>query len=169
MSEFNVDDEVVITGNSNEHGFDLGERAVLDRFSGVADGGDLEWLTADGWYIFESDFELYEQGTQPETTTMSEPQCITAAGILGQAISEMEDRAKTYDRAEGERSMGRTVGAFNAITGGNMTEVQGWLFMAVLKSVRSQQGGYRADSFIDGAAYFALAGECASELQEKNQ
>jgi hypothetical protein len=33
--------------------------------------------------------------------------------------------------------------------------------MALLKAVRTQQGDYKADSFIDGAAYFALAGESA--------
>ena len=33
--------------------------------------------------------------------------------------------------------------------------------MALLKAVRSQQGDYRADSYEDGAAYFALAGEAA--------
>lgn len=161
MSKYKEGDKVVITGNTYGHDYEIGETVVL---LGWEAKGDTWWDTGD-WYVQESEFELYEQ----ETTTMSEPQCITAAGILGQAISEMEDRAKTYDRAEGERSMGRTVNAFNAITGGNMTEVQGWLFMAVLKSVRSQQGGYRADSFIDGAAYFALAGECASEQQEDNK
>ena len=81
--------------------------------------------------------------------------------ILTQAASEMQDRATTYDKPEGERSMGATVAAYNAVTGQSMTEVQGWLFMAMLKAVRSQQGDYRADSFIDGAAYFALAGEAA--------
>lgn len=57
--------------------------------------------------------------------------------------------------------MGATVNAFHAVTGVSMTEEQGWLFMALLKAVRSQQGEYRADSYEDGAAYFALAGEAA--------
>lgn len=82
--------------------------------------------------------------------------------VLKQAASEMEDRAKTYDKPEGERSMAATVTAFQAITGVSMTEQQGWQFMEVLKLVRSNQGDYRADSFIDGAAYAALAGEAAS-------
>lgn len=85
----------------------------------------------------------------------------TAHDILTQAATEMQDRATTYDKPEGERSMGATVAAYNAVTGQSMTEVQGWLFMAMLKAVRSQQGDYRADSFVDGAAYFALAGEAA--------
>lgn len=76
-------------------------------------------------------------------------------------MRHMQDRARTYDRPEGERSMGATVEAFRAVTGISMTEEQGWLFMALLKAVRSQQGAFRADSYEDGAAYFALAGEAA--------
>jgi len=78
------------------------------------------------------------------------------------AVTEMDDRADTYDNPDGERSMGNTVAAFSAITGVDMTEEQGWLFMVCLKAVRTQQGDYRADSYIDGAAYFGLAGEAAS-------
>lgn len=85
----------------------------------------------------------------------------TAANILTSALGHMRDRAATYDKPEGERSMGATVDAFLAVTGVSMTEEQGWLFMALLKAVRSQQGAYRADSYEDGAAYFALAGEAA--------
>lgn len=85
----------------------------------------------------------------------------TAANILTAALDHMRDRAATYDKPEGERSMGATVDAFHAVTGVSMTEEQGWLFMAMLKAVRSQQGAYRSDSYEDGAAYFALAGEAA--------
>lgn len=85
----------------------------------------------------------------------------TAHEILQAAQDHMDDRAATYDKPEGERSMSATVEAFKAITGVSMTEEQGWLFMAVLKAVRSQQGDYRSDSYEDGAAYFALAGEAA--------
>lgn len=85
----------------------------------------------------------------------------TAHEILQAAQNHMDERASTYDKPEGERSMSATVEAFSAITGVNMTEEQGWLFMAVLKAVRSQQGDYHEDSYEDGAAYFALAGEAA--------
>lgn len=87
---------------------------------------------------------------------------VTAASILRAAIGHMEQRAATYDKPDGERSMGATVDAFLAVTGVRMTEEQGWLFMALLKAVRSQQGAYRADSYEDGAAYFSLAGEAAA-------
>lgn len=86
---------------------------------------------------------------------------MTAHDILAAAQSHMQDRAATYDKPEGERSMCATVEAFRAITGIRVTQEQGWLFMALLKAVRSQQGVFRADSYEDGAAYFALAGEAA--------
>lgn len=86
---------------------------------------------------------------------------ISAAEILEAAQGHMADRAVTYDQPKGERSMAKTVAAFNVITGHELTEEQGWLFMGVLKQVRSQQGGYRADNYEDEAAYAALRGECA--------
>ena len=91
----------------------------------------------------------------------------TAASILRAAIGHMEQRAATYDKPEGERSMGATVAAFRAVSGVVMTEEQGWLFMALLKAVRSQQGAYRADSYEDGSAYFSLAGEAAERDRNK--
>lgn len=86
-----------------------------------------------------------------------------ASDILAQAAAEMKDRGATYDQPEGERSMGKTVAAFAAVTGVQMSEQQGWQFMELLKMVRSNQGGYRADSFVDGAAYASLAGEAAAK------
>lgn len=82
--------------------------------------------------------------------------------VLKAALGHMEDRAATYDKPEGERSMPATVSAFNALTGHQLTAEQGWLFMTVLKLCRTQQGGFRADNYEDGAAYFALMGEQAA-------
>ena len=85
-----------------------------------------------------------------------------ALDILVDAQGHLANRAKTYDRPDGERSMDKCVTAFNEITDSNLTVEQGWLFMVLLKAVRTQQGGFRLDSYEDGAAYFALAGEAAS-------
>lgn len=92
-----------------------------------------------------------------------------AHDILTAAQRHMQDRAATYDRPEGERSMGATVEAFRAVTGDGLmnTEERGWLFMELLKAVRSQQGDYRADNYEDGAAYFALMGEAAARDRKK--
>ena len=88
---------------------------------------------------------------------------LTASGILNTAAQHMQERASTYDQPQGERSIGKTVTMFNTLTGVGLTDEQGWLFMVCLKMVRAQQGRYRADSYEDGAAYFALAGESAAQ------
>lgn len=93
-------------------------------------------------------------------TTPTEPK--QAADFLSQALGHLKDRAATYDNKQGERSIAKTVVLFNALTGNQLTEEQGWKFMALLKLVRSEQGKYKADSYEDGAAYMALAGEAAS-------
>lgn len=85
-----------------------------------------------------------------------------ASSILDAAADHMRDRAATYDKPDGERSMAATVAAFDVITGHTLSEEHGWLFMALLKMVRSQQGAYRADNYEDGAAYIALQGEAAA-------
>ena len=90
-----------------------------------------------------------------------------AQDFLEAALNHLGDRAATYDNPQGERSMGRTVQAFITITGHELTEEQGYLFMVLLKAVRSQQGKYKSDSYEDGAAYFALMGE-VSEKERKN-
>ena len=90
---------------------------------------------------------------------------MSAIELLEKAAGHLKDRAATYDKPEGERSIGAAVKAFNAITGDGMmnSEERGWLFMAILKMVRSQQGNYKADNYEDLAAYSALMGEAACE------
>ena len=111
--------------------------------------------------FFEGDWLNYHENKKKHTG-VGLPTTITAASMLTAALGHMEDRAKTYDAPGGERSMGKTVAAFNIITGHNLTEEAGWLFMEILKQVRSQQGDYRADSYEDLVAYAALRGECAA-------
>lgn len=125
--------------------------------------GDSEFFEGD-WLNYHENKKKYAGvdhcGDEGIELTYSNP--ITAASILTAALGHMEDRAKTYDAPGGERSMGKTVAAFNTITSHNLTEEQGWLFMEILKQVRSQQGNYRADSYEDLVAYAALRGECAA-------
>lgn len=93
------------------------------------------------------------------------PETINAAPdapqILAAAAEAIANRAASRD-LPAERSMARTVAAFNTLTGHILTETQGWLFMAVLKAARSTAGKTEIDDYIDGASYFALAGESAS-------
>lgn len=87
-----------------------------------------------------------------------------APELLGRAARHMHDRASTYDKPEGERSMGRAVQAFNAITGHNLTESEGWLLLQVLKDVRLfTRSEYHPDSAEDCIAYAALKAEAKSK------
>ncbi len=92
-------------------------------------------------------------------------QPVTAASVLQAGVGHMKDRAATYDKPAGERSMAATVAAFQAVTGVAVTEEQGWLFMVLLKAVRSQSGNFKVDNYEDGAAYFALAAESAAAVR----
>jgi len=87
-----------------------------------------------------------------------------ATEFLQAAIDTQAERGKQYDSPEGERSMGRTVQAFNAITGRDLTEAEGWLLLQTLKDVRQWQNPdkYHHDSALDGVAYASLKAEALS-------
>lgn len=85
-----------------------------------------------------------------------------ATQLLKKAIRLQEERAATYDvggTMDGERSMGKTVAAFNIITGRNLSESEGWLLLQVLKDVRDRTNGPHLDSLEDGIAYSSLKAE----------
>lgn len=93
----------------------------------------------------------------------------SAQNVLELAAYGIVSQGNLRDMASGERSMRRTVAAFNALTGNALSERDGWLFMAVVKAARSVYGAHNADDYQDGAAYFALAGECAGRVAMENQ
>lgn len=83
-----------------------------------------------------------------------------ATELLAAAAGHMRERAATYDTPGGERSMARTVAAFNAITGHALAESEGWLLMQILKDVRDHQREVpHRDSLEDCIAYAALKAE----------
>ena len=85
---------------------------------------------------------------------------ISAIEFLERAADLMLERGQEYDSPEGERSMGRTVAAFNVITGNILSEHEGWLFMLLLKLSRQAQTPYwHQDSSEDAIAYAALMAE----------
>lgn len=90
------------------------------------------------------------------------PEAATATDILQEATECLVDRAAERDREGGERSMKAAVTAFNALTGHELAEADGWLMMVCLKAARAEGGKFRLDDYIDGAAYFALYGEAAN-------
>ena len=83
-----------------------------------------------------------------------------APEILTRSAEIMAERAKQYDSPQGERSMGKAVAAFNAVTGQSLSEANGWLLMALLKMVRDNTTDKpHEDSLHDLVAYGALYGE----------
>ena len=92
-----------------------------------------------------------------------------AVEMLQAAEKHMADRARTHDAPGGERSIAKTVAAFNALTGKDLSETEGWTFMALLKIARANQGAFRADNYEDLVAYAALAGESAHQENQANE
>jgi hypothetical protein len=91
-----------------------------------------------------------------------------APEILTRSAEIMAERAKQYDSPQGERSMGKAVAAFNAVTGQSLSEANGWLLMALLKMVRDNTTDKpHEDSINDLVAYGALYGE--ARLASLNQ
>ena len=83
-----------------------------------------------------------------------------APEMLARAAALLHERGKNYDKPEGERSMARTVAAFNAITGRDLSEAEGWLFMQQLKDARNfSRKKPHQDSLEDCIAYSALKAE----------
>lgn len=88
------------------------------------------------------------------------PAIFTAPGALRTAAETLEARGKQYDQDGGERSMGKTVAAFNVITGRDLRESEGWLLLQLLKDVRDcTTDNPHEDSLIDCVAYSALKAE----------
>lgn len=85
--------------------------------------------------------------------------------FLQSAMGVQKERGEQYDKPSGERSMGATVRAFNAITGHMLEESDGWMLLGLLKLVRQSQNPekYHHDSALDFVAYASLYAEAASE------
>lgn len=95
--------------------------------------------------------------TEYDRLGLSTPQ---AVNILRGAAAAIDNRASQRDQ-DSERSMSKAVASFNALYGHDLTEVEGWQFMSLLKKSRASQGCFVLDDYLDDAAYCALAGEAA--------
>ena len=89
-----------------------------------------------------------------------QPQPVTAPDILAEAAAIMAQRGEGYDKNQ-ERSMAKIVATFNTLTGLNLDESHGWIFMMILKLVRLMTSTKpHADSGVDLVAYASLLAEC---------
>ena len=124
-----------------------------DKNVDIAATGGEEMEIPEGWYRCDESGKL-----KPMKPTAKK---MRATDFLEKANNLLSDRAKDYDQPEGERSMGKTVKAFNAITGKDLTEPEGWLILQILKDVRQwlNPEKYHADSAEDCVSYCALKAE----------
>ena len=135
-----------------------GERTRQHLWDTALPAHRFNWSVIVAYKVVEPAVEQNAETHPPQTPGVTAPQ------LLEKAASHMRDRAATYDSPEGERSMAKTVAAFNAITGRDLTETEGWLLLQVLKEVRLfQSPGYHADSAEDCIAYAALKAESKSK------
>lgn len=88
---------------------------------------------------------------------------MNATEIANKAVETMAARGAERDQPSGERSMARTVKAFNILFDKDLTETEGWMFMVILKAARAATSPGNLDHYVDGAAYEALAGESATQ------
>lgn len=81
-----------------------------------------------------------------------------ASTILRSVAKLIEDRASDRD-VEKERSISTTVELFRTITGHQLSEYEGWLFMVCLKLARNRKGTgvFNEDHLLDAMGYLALA------------
>lgn len=80
--------------------------------------------------------------------------------FLQNAIDLEKQRGADYDSPDGERSAARIAGAFNAITGYDLTESEVWLILSLLKQVRQWSNeAFHRDSAEDQVTYVALMSE----------
>ena len=89
--------------------------------------------------------------------------------VFDDAKATIIERGTERDQPDGERTIPRCVTAFNAITGYNLSNCDGWLFMEILKRCRSVQGAYKYDDYRDGVGYAALRAEEARMENEECQ
>lgn len=92
-----------------------------------------------------------------------------AIDVLNKCAEIQKERGAEYE-VEGckERSMADIVAAFNAVTGHNLNEVEGWYFMEVLKAKRFftalDNGKVHTDSLVDAVSYASLRAESGFAL-----
>ncbi|WP_352338250.1 DUF6378 domain-containing protein [Psychrobacter sp. 16-MNA-CIBAN-0192] len=141
------------------------ENGVVKGFENVDGCSNVPYTASKSDLLYFFDERLSDNVTQthePYEEAACQPKAVQ---ILNEAVQIMSERGKSYDKTgnNAERSMPKIVAMFNALTGHELTPTQGWKFMACVKLARSEQGEHREDNYLDGAAYFALAGEEAGE------
>ena len=138
-------------------------------------GGRLYRITVQGGRVVHAESvpnPLAEEPTDYRVGDVSDfpppaPQPPHASDVLKELNETLVERGRQYNRSGEERSMARVVEAFNIITGKQLTEIEGWMFMEVLKNVRycSNPDTLHYDSALDCAAYAVLKAEAVAKAR----
>jgi hypothetical protein len=167
--------KVILTHTVNGVNFDLVKGRMTDNncyncsfghgLSGcpeitTSDEGDTLLCGSDSANYFIESLNQPKRVTEKPIEPLESTDKFTAPNMLKRASDLMIERAVQYDSPEGERSMEKITKSFNAITGHNVTEAEGWMFMVLLKLVRDNTRtlGHQ-DSCEDLIAYASLYGE----------
>lgn len=130
------------------------------KFSGYAYGNGELQQTEDNYVFFN--------GAITKINEVPPSFHKTASDYLKDGADLLSERGKQYDKSGQERSMEKIVRIFNDMTGQDLTTVQGWYFMQVLKDVRFFQNPetVHEDSLLDKISYAALLAEEALKNDE---
>lgn len=131
-------------------------------------GNDEGWEKA--WGRIKAGVEAMKNLNATTATDTKPVVATTASMLLGQARDLLDQRARDYDKPQGERSMGTVAKMFNLATQREDTraisESEAWLVMDLLKIVRDRSTPHgHVDSCEDHVSYAALYGE--ARLAEK--
>jgi hypothetical protein len=85
----------------------------------------------------------------------------SASTLLEKTAEILNSRGQERDKDEGERTIPQLVTVFNALTGHNLSNEDGWIFMLLLKLVRMRGGVHKDDDYLDAIGYSALLAEQA--------
>ena len=133
--------------------------AVYDKLDNAVYQGNR--MECDEWIKTNKEDGFYVDLLRREKNYHQSPQAsvkMDASAILIEAAETIKNRAAERD-VEKERSMATAVKLFSEITANDLTEYEGWMFMACLKLARNREGtmSFNRDHLLDCMAYLALA------------
>ncbi|MDX5979572.1 hypothetical protein [Vreelandella alkaliphila] len=97
-----------------------------------------------------------------------DPDQLSARDLLTEAIQGVGKRTVESSSDNGGQGMADAVQAFNAITGCDLSEAEGWAFLLVNQLVASRQGGpFTAKTYSTMASLVGLAGEAEAKRHRR--
>jgi hypothetical protein len=138
------------------------QRTIRELIANITDSHSCDTVVIDDDIIANKDENL-TSAVKPVDTDSIKFIVKDSIWFLDEAKRIQEERGAIYDSTGStkERSMGKTVTAFNSITGKDLTEAEGWLLLQLLKDARqwANPNAFHLDSATDGVSYSSLKAE----------